>query len=154
MKQKILDTLHRMGFLPQEIGKVPYYEFVYEGQRYLWMPSDDDEFLHIALPGVLHAGEDDQFILFTLMDRFNCNEKYVKACMYGRAVWLAYEREIIGDEDLEMVIAHMVNCLHYAIDSFVQLIKNVHKDICDSSDQDIDIDESSYEEINEEVTEE
>lgn len=154
MKQKILDALHRMGFITQEMGGVPYYEFMYEGQRYLWMPDGDDDFLHIAIPGVLRAGEDDQFVLFTLMDRFNCNERYVKACMYGSAVWLAYERELIGDEDLEQVIAHMVNGLHHSIDSFVQLIKNVHKDVCESSDLEMDIDEDSYEEVNEEATEE
>lgn len=107
MKEKILDAFKALGFVVEdmEIG----YSFLYEGKHYLYMANDDDEdFMTISLPAVLDIDDGNNLILYQLMDKINSTLKYVKANKLNDSMWLFYERELFGDEDLKQVISRMI----------------------------------------------
>ena len=42
------------------------------------------------------------------MEKINSTLKYVKAYLFGDSVWMFYERELLGGEDLQLVISRMI----------------------------------------------
>ena len=95
--------------------------------------ENDEEFLNIALPGIVEVEEDRMLQICALLEKINSTLKYVKAYMLGNSVWLFYERELIeqreqsrtcsdyaesrekktegqlcGEEDLMTVISRMI----------------------------------------------
>jgi hypothetical protein len=107
MKEKILEVFKALGFEMEfmEIG----YGFQYEGKHYLYMPNDDDEdFLNISLPAVLDINDENNVSFYQLMDKINGTLKYVKVNKLNDSMWLFYERELFGDEDLKQVISRMI----------------------------------------------
>lgn len=113
MKEKILDTLHELGFSTTE--KNFGYEFEYEGITYVWMPSDDEAFLSIAVPAIIDAKGDEELAVLRLMEDINSTVKYVKANMCGNSLWLYYERELIGEEKvLPLLLSRMICSLFLA----------------------------------------
>ena len=115
MKEKILGTLKIMGFKVEDIDGHGY-SFQYEGKYFLYLYSDDDnEFLNIALPAVLDFDNETGTSFHQLMDTINSNLKYIKAYKCGDSMWLFYERELTGSEDLEEVLTRMILHLDTAI---------------------------------------
>ena len=120
MKEKILEAFRELGFkLEEEEGMG--YRFHYEGLNLLYMYNEnDEEFLNIALPGIVEVEEDKMLQTFVLLEKINSTLKYIKAYMLGKSVWLCYERELIGQreqntegqlsvkEELMTVISHMI----------------------------------------------
>lgn len=112
MKEKILEALKALGFQLEEIDDIGY-DFVYEGKHYLYMYSEDDEdFLNLAIPAVQDIDKDD-ITPYKVMDTINSSQKYIKAYDFFDSMWLFYERELIGDEDLKRVLAKMILRLEY-----------------------------------------
>lgn len=108
MKEKILDTLKSLGFTLEDIGD-SCYGFQFEGNNYLYMYNESDEdFLNIALPVVLEWDGETKTSFYQLMDKLNSTLKYVKANKVKDSMWLYYERELFGDEDLELVVSRMI----------------------------------------------
>ena len=120
MKEKILEAFSNLGFkLEEEEGMG--YSFNYEGLNLLYMYNEDDEeFLNIALPGIIEVEDDKMLHTCALLEKINSTLKYVKAYMLGNSVWLFYERELIEqreqntegqlyrEEDLMTVISRMI----------------------------------------------
>ena len=120
MKEKILEAFRELGFkLEEEEGMG--YRFNYEGLNLLYMYNEnDEEFLNIALPGIVEVEEDKMLQTFVLLEKINSTLKYIKAYMLGKSVWLCYERELIEQreqntegqlsvkEELMTVISHMI----------------------------------------------
>lgn len=108
MKEKILEAFRNLGFkLEEEEGMG--YSFNYEGLNLLYMYNEDDEeFLNIAFPGIIEVGEDRMLQICALLEKINSTLKYVKAYILGNSVWLFYERELFGEEDLMTVISRMI----------------------------------------------
>lgn len=107
MKEKILEAFKALGFEVEdlEIG----YAFQYEGKHYLYMPNDEvEDFLNISLPAVLDIDDENNVTFYQLMDKINGTLKYVKANKLNDSMWLFYERELFGDEDLKQVISRMI----------------------------------------------
>ncbi len=108
MKDKILDTLTELGFKLEVIDNIGY-GFSYEGIKYMYMhPHNDENFLNICIPAVFDLEDDSDLMYYKLMDRINTNQKYVKAYELGNCIWLFYERELYGDEDLMVLITRMI----------------------------------------------
>ena len=85
------------------------YCFNYEGLNLLYMYNEnDEEFLNIALPGIVEGEEDRMLQICALLEKINSTLKYIKAYMLGNSVWLFYERELFGEEDLMTVISRMI----------------------------------------------
>lgn len=116
-KNKIRVALEALGFEMEELDDFGC-KFQYEGCSYLWLYSDDDEdLLSIALPGIIIPEEGDEMIFHKLTDHLNGTLKYVKVNLLQDSMWLFYERELMGDEDLEVVIPRMISHLYHAMDS-------------------------------------
>ena len=112
MKEKILAAFENLGFNLEDNESLGF-SFIYEGINYLYMYNDDDEdFLNISVPGIYDLEEDNKEGYNALKEKINSSLKYVKAYTLGKGLWLFYERDLLGNEDLEEVIRHMI--LHLA----------------------------------------
>ena len=112
MNEKILAAFENLGFNLEDIESLGF-SFNYEGINYLYMYNEDDEdFLNISVPGIYDLEEDNKEGYNALKEKINSSLKYVKAYTLGKGLWLFYERDLLGNEDLEEVIRHMI--LHLA----------------------------------------
>ena len=137
MKEKILAAFENLGFNLEDNESLGF-SFNYEGINYLYMYNEDDEdFLNISVPGIYNLEEDNKENYDALKEKINSTLKYVKAYTIGNGLWLFYERELIGNEDLEEVIRHMIlhlaAALMFARDS-IEKIENGESD--EGSDND------------------
>ena len=108
MKEKILETFAELGFKLEQMDDFGY-GFSYEGTNFIFMPnSDDEEFLNICVPGIYDLEEESPLTFIELMNKINSTLKYIKAYELGKSIWLFYERELFGDEDLAKVISRMI----------------------------------------------
>ena len=112
MKEKILAAFENLGFNLEDNESLGY-SFNYEGINYLYMHNEDDEdFLNISVPCIYDLEEDNKEKYEELKEKINSTLKYVKAYTLGKGLWLFYERDLLGNEDLEEVLRHMF--LHLA----------------------------------------
>ena len=137
MKEKILAAFENLGFNLEDNESLGF-SFNYEGINYLYMYNEDDEdFLNISVPGIYDLEEDNKEGYNALKEKINSSLKYVKAYTLGKGLWLFYERDLLGNEDLEEVIRHMIlhlaAALMFARDS-IEKIDNGESD--ESSDND------------------
>lgn len=109
MKEKILNVLSDLGFVLECTDEVAY-AFEYEAMHMVYLYNEDDEdFLHIALPCIMEVDDLGKTVaLYALIDKINATLKYVKVYILGQSIWMLYEREIIGEEDLKAVIQRMI----------------------------------------------
>lgn len=108
MKEKILEAFAELGFKLEQMDDFGY-GFSYEGTNFIFMPnSDDEEFLNICVPGIYDLEEESPLTFIELMNKINSTLKYIKAYELGKSIWLFYERELFGDEDLAKVISRMI----------------------------------------------
>lgn len=107
MKEKILEAFENLGF-NLEYNDTLGYSFYYEGINLLYMYNEDDEtFLNISVPGIYDL-EDGKETYDVLKEKINSTLKYVKAYTLCNSLWIFYERDLLGNEDLEEVIRRMV----------------------------------------------
>ena len=107
MKEKILEAFENLGF-NLEYNDTLGYSFFYEGINLLYMYNEDDEtFLNISVPGIYDL-EDGKETYDILKEKINSTLKYVKAYTLCNSLWIFYERDLLGNEDLEEVIRRMV----------------------------------------------
>ena len=133
MRENIKNAFETLGFELEELDDFGC-KFEYEGSNYLWMYCDnDDDFLNIALPGVLDLEKTDEMLFYKLMDHLNGTLKYVKVNMQHDSMWFFYERELLGNEDLERVIPRMISHLYHAIE---MLHKGLEECSTDASQED------------------
>ena len=112
MKEKILAAFENLGFNLEDNESLGF-SFNYEGITYLYMYNEDDEdFLNISVPGIYDLEEDNKENYDALKEKINSTLKYFKAYTLGKGLWLFYERDLLGNEDLEEVIRRMI--LHLA----------------------------------------
>ena len=115
MKEKILEAFKDLGFDMEELEGMGY-GFEYEGKHFLYMYNEDDEdFLNISLPGVLDIDNENNTTFYQVMDKLNGTLKYVKAYKLNDSMWLFYERELFGGEDLKQVLSRMILHLEAAL---------------------------------------
>ena len=128
MKEQILNTLTAMGFQLEEVEGFGY-GFRYEGINYLYMPNEEDEdFLNISIPAVLDCDDVSSEVFYQVMDKLNSTLKYVKANKLGDGMWLFYERELYGGEDLEKLLSRMILHLEAGITFFRNLFSSATED--------------------------
>lgn len=113
MKEKIINAFKALGFELEELGELGY-GFEYEGAHYLWLANGDDDMLSICIPGILNKEDAGEWEMLQLMDKINGSLKFVKANSVGDSVWLFYEHELLGEENFERLLPHMVIHLDHA----------------------------------------
>lgn len=114
MKEKILITFKNLGFEMEYLEDLGY-GFEYEGIHYLWMASDDETFLNIAIPAVFKKADSTEQEFYMAMDKLNSTLKYVKAYELGNSMWLFYERELLGEENFEDLLPRIILRLEHAL---------------------------------------
>lgn len=140
MKEKILNALRELGFELEKMENFGY-GFRYEGINYLYMPNDDDEdFLNISVPAIIEKDEIEESAYTMLLDKTNSTLKYIKANTLGDGLWLFYERELFGNEDLEELLQRMI--LRLEAGTFF-----VRQEIRNSMSEDIEDDVESGNEV-------
>ena len=151
MKEKILEAFRELGFkLEEEEGRG--YCFNYEGLNLLYMYNEnDEEFLNIALPGIVDVEEDKMLQICALLEKINSTLKYIKAYMLGNSVWLFYERELFGEEDLMTVISRMILHLEAGLSFARKAMTEIEETMTNDSSDD-DTAESAEEIDAEEIT--
>lgn len=137
MKEKILAAFDNLGFNLEDNESLGYH-FYYEGINFLYLYNEDDEdFLNISVPGIYDLKENNKEDYNALKEKINSTLKYVKAYTLGDSLWLFYERDLLGNEDVEEVIRcmilHLAAALIFARDS-IEKIDNGESD--EGSDND------------------
>lgn len=140
MKEKILAAFENLGFNLEDNESLGF-SFNYEGINYLYMYNEDDEdFLNISVPGIYDLEEDNKENYDALKEKINSTLKYVKAYTLGKGLWLFYERNLLGNEDLEEVIRHMIlhlaAALMFARDSIEKIYNGVSDEGSDNDNND------------------
>lgn len=175
MKEQILEAFRDLGFKLEEEEGMGYC-FNYEGLNLLYMYNEnDEEFLNIALPGIVEVESDNMLQICALLEKINSTLKYVKAYMLGNSVWLFYERELIeqreqsrtcsdyaelrekktegqlcGEEDLMTVISRMILHLEAGFVFARKAMAEIEKTMANDSSAD-DTAESAEEIVTEEI---
>ena len=176
MKEKILEAFRELGFKLEEEEGMGYC-FNYEGLNLLYMYNEnDEEFLNIALPGIVEVEDDKMLQICALLEKINSTLKYIKAYMLGNSVWLFYERELIeqreqsrtcsdyaesrekktegqlcGEEDLMTVISRMILHLEAGLVFARKAMAEIEETMANDSSAD-DTAESAEEIVTEEIT--
>ena len=123
----------------------------YEGLNLLYMYNEnDEEFLNIALPGIVEVEEDNMLQICALLEKINSTLKYIKAYMLGNSVWLFYERELFGEEDLMTVISRMILHLEAELVFARKAMAEIEETMANDSSDD-DTSESAAEIVAEEI---
>ena len=146
MKEKVLDALKALGFETKdfEIG----YGFEFEGSHFLYLPSDDEQFLSIALPSVHEFDEENELEGYKLMNKVNRQMKYVKATRINGDIWLFFERNLLGEEDLKEVLQQMIFSLeaaHFFMQDWEENAEDDNESDEDEDDNESDEDEDDFE---------
>ena len=175
MKEKILEAFKELGFKLEEEEGMGYC-FNYEGLNLLYMYNEnDEEFLNIALPGIVEVEDDKMLQICALLEKINSTLKYIKAYMLGNSVWLFYERELIeqreqsrtcsdyaesrekktegqlcGEEDLMTVISRMILRLEAGLVFARKAMAEIEETMTNDSSDD-DTAESAEEIVTEEI---
>lgn len=149
MKEQILEAFANLGFKLEDADGAGYV-FDYEGIRYLYMYNEDDEnFFSIAIPGFHEFDENNAAQYCALAEKINSTLKYVKAYTLGGSMWLFYERELFGGEDLDVIIPHMI----YQLEGGLVFARNARHEIetsfADDTDAVTNINDESTDENNE-----
>jgi len=143
MKEQILDTFKALGFKLEEIDGLGY-DFLYEGKHYLYMYNEDDEdFLNLSIPAVLDFDDEDSAGFYQVMDKVNSARKYVKANKVNDSMWLFYERELFGGEDMKQILSRMILHLEagfYFLHRAMESSDDGSDTVSDEDDNNVDID--------------
>lgn len=140
MKEQVINILEELGFHTEPVDD--YIGFEYEGLNYLYLynPNDED-FLNISIPCVMAPNEDDETMLFRVADKINSTLKYVKAYIWDDRLWLFYERELFGDENLEKILTAMILRLEVAAAFVHQLNDDSDEDDSEETTSDSTVDD-------------
>ena len=128
MNEQMMNVFATLGFQLEEMEGFGY-GFQYEGINYLFMPNDEEDFLNISIPAILEINDDNIHTALMLMDKINSARKYVKANKLGGSLWLFYERELFGGEDLEKLVARMILHLEATIYFFRSTMANLKSEL-------------------------
>ena len=145
MKEKVLDALKALGFETKdfEIG----YGFEFEGSHFLYLPSDDEQFLSIALPSVHEFDEENELEGYKLMNKVNRQMKYVKATRINGDIWLFFERNLLGEEDLKEVLQQMI----FSLEAAHFFLQDWEENAEDDNESDEDEDDFEFDEEEEDI---
>lgn len=124
MKEKILNVFKSLGFVMDDLDD-GYYGFHYEGRTYIYINIEDDEdYLLVTVPAVVEPEGKDDMDYYRIMDNVNSSLKYVKANEVHGNMWLVYEYDLEGCDDLRSIILKVISRLEAAV-GYVRKIMSV-----------------------------
>jgi len=133
MKEKIFEAFANLGFKLDGSDDTGYV-FDYENLHLIYMYNQNDEdYFCICLPGFYEYEEAKKEQYQALAEKINATLKYVKAYTLGDCMWLFYERELLGSEDLEALIRHMIFHLEAGLRFARKTIMELEASLADGS---------------------
>lgn len=133
MKEKILQVFSELGFELRTEDKINY-RFRYDAMDLMCIFDEKDEnCINITVPHIPVIEHKRLLYTLAMLDKINMSVKYVKALTNGEDVWLVYERDLIGNEDLPKVISRMIRRLEYCFLHIDKIVESVDKGIVDFS---------------------
>lgn len=154
MKEKIMKAFQELGFQLKEVEETEYYGFSYEGNNYMYLyNSEDEQFLSISIPGIYELNDENAGTFVALEEMLNSTPKYVKTYKVGDSLWLFYERELLGEEDLKLVISRMILHLDAALFTARKFIATMEMENKNETANDGNDEQSEYAEVIEEQEE-
>lgn len=136
MKEEVLNTLKKMGFELDELGKFGY-GFEYEGHRIAYIYNEnDDSFLNIAVPYAQEMDNYDELTYYQIMDHINSKLKYVKAYRLEDDIWLFVERELFEGEDLHAVLMSAITHLDVGLGILHRAMEMLESDDDNTDEED------------------
>lgn len=143
MKKQVKNILEELGFQPESVDE--YLGFEYEGMHYLYLynPNDED-FLNFSIPCVMAPDDEDESMLLRIEDQINSKVKYVKAYIWDDRLWLFYERELFGGENMEELITAIIFRLAAAAAFMHELIDGPDEEKPSSDSTEDDSDDSQH----------
>lgn len=115
-REKIIEAFEELGFHLGQIVESEWLGFSFEGNKYMYLSdNEEEEYLSISIPYIYEL-KDDNFNKFVKLEEWiNYASKCVKASNRDNSLWLFYERKLLNEEDLKLVISHMVMSLDYVL---------------------------------------
>lgn len=114
MKQETINqALNALGFTIEE-SEDGSYQFDYEGERYVCCLADE-KMLVVMLPHVVgrqHFQSKEELNEWTVL--MNMSIRYVKAIRMDGEIALAVEHEIVGEEDMQEELQHIIDNIETA----------------------------------------
>lgn len=121
-KQEILNALDELGFSVEELNE-NFYVFEYDEVKYWYTYyEDDDEYLHLSIPGIFHISDDDADMVMPAINRANDIFKYAKITYSQELVWATFEYHLFEWVDVEELIEFAIKVLHSAALTFNRVL--------------------------------
>lgn len=110
----VLQGLHNMGFQTKELKGLGYI-YGYEDIPLIYIPNEDDEnFIQMAIPQIFNVTDENHIEVLKIIQEINMMMKYTKLnIMNNESVWIYYEHKLFGNENLEIVLEHIIRTLHF-----------------------------------------
>ena len=124
-KDKIIDILRSLGFMPEEIGDGSGYSIENEGISIIYSVEDDDSgSISFIVPGLVKVEEYNREEIQSAVLHILEQLKYVQCTiMFGEYVWLSYQHYIGEREPDADTIEHMIRVLAVATARFHKLLE-------------------------------
>lgn len=123
--EKAYASLAFLGYFPKKIeGNNNALWFDHEDVRMiLCYETDDPEYLVIGVRSVLTDKLCDAETMLKIANKSNAENSYVKAMVINDTeMGLFYERELMGDEDLDIILPKMVSRLAEDVKSIIKMV--------------------------------
>ena len=147
-KEKILEHLRSMGFIPCDLGEIGY-AITYNSIDFIYMPDEDEHFLRFSVPNVYEVTETNKHHVLSVVNEINTFIKYIKIMVVNNEnVWITYEHYLVKEENIDELLEHIVNLLYATLTIFyrkingddIDLNKNVdeediEKELCEILDE-------------------
>lgn len=149
MKDRVLKALDSLGFKIEK-AKDNMYEFSYEGKQLAYCYEEEyKNLLCIIVPYLFIGKKRLGRYYYLLIDELNARLKYVKFTGVACHISVEYEREIIGDENIEQILTRMIYCLDDAVTEFNESVASLQRRLAleeesDDDDTFVDDDEADF----------
>lgn len=129
IKEKILEILYQLGFLPELVDENFGYRFEYEELTVLYTPEDEDAHTaYFMIPGIFDISEDNRVVVLEAMVKLAGKVKFVQPVIVSDSVWLNYQHFLGEQEPALEVIEHMIRSLAFSTVQFHKYINNESDD--------------------------
>lgn len=123
-KEKTLEVLHQLGFMPELIDDDFGYRFDYEGLSLVYSHEEDEaQTINILVPAIFDITPENRLAVLEAMVALAGKVKYVQpTIMFDDQVWLSYTHFLGDNEITEELLENMIRVLSYATNHFHRLI--------------------------------
>lgn len=121
VKEQFTKTLKQLGFRLEEIPDYGYV-FIFEGQKVIYKPDEDDEtFFQMMLPCIYETDDSNRSIILEICNEVNIKIKFVKVGIINDNVWVMYEAKYYEGCNIEETLRHSLYMLQATAFSFERL---------------------------------